>query len=62
MRDVPLGTATELRRWDARLEIVEVYDYVSRLSALPRIVNAMHWLVRGGPMIGNIHALRSPSS
>ena len=52
--------ASDLQSWDPRLEIVEVYDYGPRLSALPRIVNAIHRVARGGPMIGNVHARRTP--
>lgn len=53
-----LRRADDLRAWDARLEIVEVYDYISRLSPMPRVVNAVHRVLRGGPMIGNVHARR----
>lgn len=56
-----LRSADDLRSWDPALEIVEVYDYVSRLSPMPRLVNGIHKLVRGGPMIGNIHARRDPA-
>jgi hypothetical protein len=48
------------RTRDARLDIVEVYDYGSRLSPMPRVVNVVHKLLLRGPMYGNIHARRTP--
>ena len=56
----PLRRAADLRAWDPRLEIVEVYDYVTQLSPLPRLVNAVYKTVNGGPMLGNVHARHEP--
>ena len=55
-----LRRTSDLRAWDDRLEVVEVYDYVTQLSPLPRLVNALYKTVNGGPMLGNVHARRDP--